>query len=102
VDAVLTHGPHIDHSSDLKRRDYLERIVVGGFPEAVRRSGRRRAAFFDSYLATLIERDVLELASIERHDNAEVSVLAGAESGREPPRGDRMRGATPDNPREWR
>jgi uncharacterized protein len=67
VDAVLTHGPHIDHSSDLKRRDYLERVVVGGFPEAVRRSRRRRAAFFDSYLATLIERDVLELASIERH-----------------------------------
>lgn len=67
VDTAFEHGPYIEHSSDLRRRDYLERIVVGGFPEAVRRTPRRRAAFFDAYLATLVERDVLELASIERH-----------------------------------
>ena len=66
VDAAFAHGPDIDHSSQLRRRDYLERIAVGGFPEAVRRTPRRRTAFFDSYLSTLIERDVLELASIER------------------------------------
>jgi hypothetical protein len=57
----------VDHSSNLRRRDYLERIAVGGFPEAVRRTPRRRTAFFDSYLSTLIERDVRELSSIERH-----------------------------------
>lgn len=67
VDALFAHGPRIQHSSELRRRDYLERVVVGGFPEAVRRPPRRRAAFFDSYLSTLIERDVLELASIQRH-----------------------------------
>ena len=66
VDAALAHGPRLDHSSALRRRDYLERVVVGGFPEAVRRTPRRRTAFFDSYLSTLIERDVLELATIER------------------------------------
>ncbi len=32
----------------------------------LRRTPRRRTAFFDSYLSTLIERDVLELATIER------------------------------------
>jgi len=32
VDAVLRHGPGIDHSSSLHRRDYLERVVAGGFP----------------------------------------------------------------------
>ena len=32
----------------------------------MRRAPRRRAAFFDSYISTLIERDVLEIASIER------------------------------------
>jgi hypothetical protein len=67
VDAAFAHGPRIKHSSGLRRRDYLERVVIGGFPEAVRRSARRRTAFFDAYLSTLIERDVLELASIERH-----------------------------------
>ena len=33
----------------------------------LRRTPRRRTAFFDSYLQTLIERDVLQLANIERH-----------------------------------
>jgi len=75
VDAVFRHGPSIDHSSTLRRRDYLERLVVGGFPEAVRRTPRRRTAFFDSYLTTLIERDVLELATIERRGDL-VKLLA--------------------------
>jgi predicted AAA+ superfamily ATPase len=66
IDAAFAHGPRISHTSKLKRRDYIERLVVGGFPEAVRRVPRRRAAFFDSYVSTLVERDVLELASIER------------------------------------
>lgn len=35
-------------------------------------------------------------------DNAEIPVPTGADSDREPPRGDRERGPTPDNPREWR
>jgi predicted AAA+ superfamily ATPase len=67
VDAAFAHGPRISHSSSLRRRDYLERLVVGGFPEAVRRPPRRRAAFFDAYLTTLIQCDVLEIAHIERH-----------------------------------
>ncbi|WP_216894235.1 ATP-binding protein [Nocardia alni] len=67
IDAAFQHGPDINHDSTWRRRDYLERAVIGGFPEAVRRNPRRRAAFFDSYLQTLVERDVLQLASIERH-----------------------------------
>jgi predicted AAA+ superfamily ATPase len=66
IDAAFRHGPRINHSSDWRRKDYLERVVVGGFPEAVRRTPRRRAAFFDSYLTTLIERDVLEVSNIQR------------------------------------
>ena len=66
VDAVFRDGAAVDHTSDQRQRDYLERAVIGGFPEAVRRAPRRRAAFFDSYLSTLIERDVLELSAIER------------------------------------
>ncbi|KLL12087.1 ATP-binding protein [Protofrankia coriariae] len=66
VDAAFTHGPELRRSSPLRRRDYLERIVRGGYPEAVRRSPRRRAAFFDSYLSTLIARDVTELSAIQR------------------------------------
>ncbi|WP_043602992.1 MULTISPECIES: ATP-binding protein [Protofrankia] len=66
VDAAFTHGPGLSRTSPLRRRDYLERIVRGGYPEAVRRSPRRRTAFFDSYLSTLIARDVTELSAIQR------------------------------------
>lgn len=74
------HGPRIEHSSTPRRRDYLDRIVVGGFPEAVRRAPRRRTAFFDSYLSTLIEPDVLELADIERR--GDLLKLLGLLAGR--------------------
>lgn len=83
VDALFKHGARINHRSTLRKRDYLERAVVGGFPEAVRRSARRRSAFFDSYLSTLIERDVLEVASIERHGELLklLALLAGRAGG---------------------
>ncbi|TWG08921.1 hypothetical protein FHU35_111550 [Saccharopolyspora dendranthemae] len=83
IDAAFAHGPHLDHSSTLRRRDYLERATIGGFPEAVRRTPRRRSAFFNSYLSTLIERDVLELASIERHGELMrlLALLAGRAGG---------------------
>lgn len=83
VDAAFRHGARLDHSSTLRRRDYLDRIVVGGFPEAVRRAHRRRSAFFDAYLSILIERDVLELASIERQGDLLklLALLAGRAGG---------------------
>lgn len=83
VDAAFAHGPALMHTSALRKRDYLERAVAGGFPEAVRRNARRRSAFFNSYVSTLIERDVLELASIERHGELLklVALLAGRAGG---------------------
>jgi predicted AAA+ superfamily ATPase len=83
VDAAFRHGPALNHASDLRRRDYLDRIVVGGFPEALRRTPRRRTAFFDSYLSTLVERDVLQVANIERRGDLLklLGLLAGRTSG---------------------
>jgi predicted AAA+ superfamily ATPase len=79
VDAAFTHGPALRHTSDLRRRDYLERVARGGYPEAVRRTARRRSAFFDSYLTTLIERDVTELSVIQRRGELRrlLALLAG-------------------------
>jgi uncharacterized protein len=83
VDAVLAHGPRVNHTTELRRRDYLARVVAGGYPEAVRRTPHRRAAFFDSYLSTIIERDVLEIASIQRHgDLLKLLALLAANAGR--------------------
>ena len=47
---------------------YFARVSRGGFPEAVERTERRRARFFESYLADLIDRDVIQLAEIQRRD----------------------------------
>jgi predicted AAA+ superfamily ATPase len=66
IDAAFADGPRLACDSNLRRRDYLERAAVGGFPEAIRRTDRRRAAFFESYLDTLIKRDVQEISAIER------------------------------------
>jgi predicted AAA+ superfamily ATPase len=52
VDAAFARGPGLSRISPLRKRDYLDRVVRGGYPEAIRRAPRRRAAFFDSYLTT--------------------------------------------------
>lgn len=79
IDAAFSHGPALARTSTLRKRDYLERVVRGGYPEAVRRSPRRRAAFFDSYLTNLIERDVKEVGAIERRGDLRrlLALLAG-------------------------
>jgi uncharacterized protein len=83
IDAAFARGPALSRNSALRKRDYLERVVRGGYPEAVRRSPRRRAAFFDSYLTNLIERDVKELAAIERRGDLRrlLALLAGHSGG---------------------
>jgi predicted AAA+ superfamily ATPase len=45
----------------------VDRLVQGGFPEALARSGaKRRLAWFESYLQTILQRDVRELANLEQ------------------------------------
>lgn len=49
-----------------ERNDFIARLVAGGYPEALSRSSeRRREAWFDSYMATILQRDVRDLAQID-------------------------------------
>jgi uncharacterized protein len=67
VDVIFEQGEALTHESAITRQEYAERIVRGGFPEAVARTNpRRRERFFDSYLADLVTRDVSQLSEIER------------------------------------
>ena len=67
IDAVFTHGSDLHHGSTMRRAEYAERVVRGGFPESVARTQpRRRERFLDSYVADLINRDVRQLSEIER------------------------------------
>jgi predicted AAA+ superfamily ATPase len=46
--------------------DLLAAICGGGYPEALARSGeKRRAAWFDSYITALTERDVRDISNIQ-------------------------------------
>src|SRR5215469_7240401 len=68
IDAVFARGVDLRAApSDLRRDDYLERALRGGYPEAVRRTDSgRRARFFESYISDLVNRDVRQLTDIER------------------------------------
>lgn len=50
----------------LDRGEILSRAWVGGFPEAVRRrSAARRRAWFASYITTVLQREVRDMAEVE-------------------------------------
>jgi uncharacterized protein len=68
IDAVFARGVDLRPiPSHLRRDDYLERALRGGYPEAVRRSDvSRRSRFFESYISEVINRDIRQLADIER------------------------------------
>ncbi len=64
---VFTQGPRFRHTSELTRADYANRLIRGGYPEAVARDDpKRRQRFFDSYIGDLINRDVMQPSEIER------------------------------------
>jgi predicted AAA+ superfamily ATPase len=83
IDAIFSHGPDLRHVSSLERTDYADRVVRGGFPEAVARDQpRRRQRFFDSYVSNLITRDVSQVGEIEKVGEMEKLVrLIAARSG---------------------
>jgi predicted AAA+ superfamily ATPase len=67
IDAVFTLGPDLRHESTVTRADYASRIVRGGLPEAAARADpRRRERFLDAYVQALIDRDVQQVADIQR------------------------------------
>jgi predicted AAA+ superfamily ATPase len=84
VQALFQHGASLQlPPSPLRRDDYLERALRGGYPEAVRRTDTgRRARFFESYITDLINRDVRQLTEIERPADMRrlVSVAAASPS----------------------
>ncbi len=48
----------------IDRPDLRRRIEAGGFPEAVTRAGARRGRWFDSYLDTMLQREIRDLANV--------------------------------------
>jgi hypothetical protein len=66
VDALFDAAPWQTGAQTLDRVAVCERVIAGGFPEAVARTpGERRDTWFRSYIASLLQRDVRDLANID-------------------------------------
>lgn len=68
VDRVFEDEPTLHGGGLDERVTYVERLTRGGFPEAIRRDEGRRSRFFSAYVNDLIDRDVRQLADIQRRD----------------------------------
>ena len=67
VDRLFEAEPPSAAKAPDPEADVVDRICAGGYPEARgRRAGRRRSAWFDAYVDAILQRDVRELANIER------------------------------------
>lgn len=66
VDSIFELGPELSFTSAESRSGYVDRVVRGGFPESVARTGARRERFLDSYVADIVNRDIIQLSEIER------------------------------------
>lgn len=80
---VLFSDDRLAEPPPLTEEDLRIRILRGGYPEVVgRNAAHRRTAWFDSYTATIIQRDVRDLANIEGlHDLPRLlQLLAGRTS----------------------
>jgi uncharacterized protein len=66
--ARLLEGDRLlEHSSELRRADYLAIASAGGYPEVLARSaGRRRSAWLDNYVLRIVERDAPEVSGLHR------------------------------------
>lgn len=66
VDTVFAPSLSSFHDRSFDKAELLQRMQIGGYPEAVARAAAaRRDAWFRSYITTLMQRDVRDLANIE-------------------------------------
>lgn len=66
VDLLLEGSSHPSPAPATPRSELIERLTRGGFPEAVAREPGRREDWLASYLTAIVQRDLRELANIER------------------------------------
>lgn len=83
VDRLLLGDPPELEGALVGRRAYTERIARGGYPEAQDRSPRGLRSFFASYLSSIVERDITDVANLRAPDAVErlLHVIAARTGG---------------------
>jgi predicted AAA+ superfamily ATPase len=67
LSALFSPEPRFQTGEGLERAAYLQKIVEGGYPEALsRKSARRRDKWYGAYITTILQRDVRDLANIDQ------------------------------------
>ncbi len=57
---------NFESSYQFNRKQFIDRILAGGYPEVIKRTSQnRRTAWFDSYLTTILQRDVKDISQID-------------------------------------
>jgi len=67
IDTLFSRKPVIwpGRSKEISREELLKTIVTGGYPPVLdRQNAARRDAWFQSYIMTMLQRDIRDLASI--------------------------------------
>src|SRR5208337_5691461 len=67
IDSLFSQGTvwSVRESQNIQRKELWGRVLVGGYPPAVARHAKaRRKAWFQSYLVTILQRDIRDLANI--------------------------------------
>lgn len=80
VEQLLSGTTPEVEGSEVGAGAYAQRIAIGGFPEAQRRSRRGRRTFFESYVASILGRDLDDVARVR--DGESVGRLLAAIASR--------------------
>jgi len=84
VERIFANPAGLLRNGTTRPADVHERLLRGGFPEAVRRAVPRRRAWFESYVNTTLRAVVAELAALERlADMPRLLRLCAARTGNE-------------------
>src|SRR5881392_834646 len=59
--------------SPVGRSEYGPRLLTGGFPESLTRTGAARARFFESYVGSILDRDLADAARV--HEAGSVATV---------------------------
>lgn len=82
VDRLMRGAPPEIDDASLGRGAYAKQILRGGYPEAQGRGTRTLGSFFSSYLSSIIERDLGDVANLRAPDAVErLLALVAARTG---------------------
>ncbi len=66
TEPLVVSGADVWPTRDASRRDLVKRMLIGGYPEVPQRpDADRLRAWFASYIATILQRDVRAMVDIE-------------------------------------